>query len=420
MNKKLTRLLILTLCAVLVCGALPVVTASAQIAENEYGEITFTTFEELQQLCGDIYPDTVTCTYAGEGTLEITGELTIPQTVAVAAERMMVAEGTELIVNGQLVADELTVNGILTSYGVISVLSDLYINGAVNNGGIIYMYAGVDGTLTNTKWLNHITEESGVIWICSFADSQELAKISEAAQGAPDGHYAYGIYATAEQVALDGWVSLPENCVLVVTQPLTFTGGKDCGLILEGNGQIGAALTMQCGLQIGQWGYLTVSAPVSVEGSLENKAVIDVFYDMGGRLSLSGAGSYIGHYEDLSSLIFVNSEASQLPQDAVTGLNLDRFQITEMDDEQYGHYWMLYDYEIPVSGSVLWGDVNGNGVVESYDATLILQYDVGMIDGSGLAMENMDVSGNGVIDAYDATLILQYDVGMITAFPAES
>lgn len=420
MNRTLSRLLSLTLCAVLLCWALPAVTASAEITEYESGEIAFTTFADLQALCADTYPDAVTCVYEGTGALEISGDLTIPQTVAVAAEVVTVAEGAELIVNGQLVTDVLTVDGILTSYGLVSVLSDLYINGAVNNGGILYMYAGINGTLTNTQWLNHITEESGVIWLCGFASGQELEQISVAAKNAPDSHHAYGVYATVTRVALEGWVTLPANCVLVVAQALTLTGGSDCGLVLEGNGQIGAPMTVQCGLQIGPEGYLDVVAPLKVEGTLENKAVIDIYYDDGGSLTVSGPESYIDHYQDYSSLIFVNSSGTQLPQDAVAGLDPDHFQISEMDDEEYGHYWMLYDYEIPVSGDILWGDTSGDGIVDSYDATLILQYDVGMIDGSGLAMQNMDVSGDGVIDTYDATLILQYDVGMIPAFPVES
>ena len=407
------------LCAVLLLCALPVMTASAEIREGESGELLFTSFADLQQLCSNTYPDLVTCVYSGEGELVITEDITIPQTIAVAVDGpVSVAKDAELTVNGQLAAQTVTVNGILTSYGVVSVLADLYINGTVNNGGFIYMYAGADGVLTNTSRLNHITEESGVIYMCSFANGQDIQKIAAVANTAPDAHYAYGVYAETEQVTLDSWVSLPANCVLVVIEPLTLTGSADAGLVLDGNAQIGAPMTVQCGLRVGQTGYLSVSAPVHVEGSLENMAVIDIFYDDGGRVTLTAPECYIDHYEDFSSVIFVNSQNDRLPQDAVAGLDTACFQVAEENDA-YGHYWMLYDYQMPVSGEPLWGDVDGDGMVGSYDATLLLQYDVGMIGDDGLVLANMDVSGDGLIGSYDATLILQYDVGMITAFPVE-
>ena len=66
------------------------------------------------------------------------------------------------------------------------------------------------------------------------------------------------------------------------------------------------------------------------------------------------------------------------------------------------------------------GDVSGDGILDSFDATLILQYDVGMISGDGLQLSLADVSGDGIIDSFDATLILQYDVGMIPGFPGEA
>ncbi len=71
-----------------------------------------------------------------------------------------------------------------------------------------------------------------------------------------------------------------------------------------------------------------------------------------------------------------------------------------------------------VSG--LLGDANSDGIVDSYDATLIMKYDVGMIGAEDLDLSVCDVDGDGVVDSYDATLIQKYDVGMIDKFPAEA
>lgn len=67
------------------------------------------------------------------------------------------------------------------------------------------------------------------------------------------------------------------------------------------------------------------------------------------------------------------------------------------------------------------GDVSLNGIVQAYDASLILKY---VVNPSGdtlnaLQQSVADVSGNGTITAYDASLILQYVVNLISGFPAD-
>ncbi len=80
----------------------------------------------------------------------------------------------------------------------------------------------------------------------------------------------------------------------------------------------------------------------------------------------------------------------------------------------------------PESGGIMYGDVDANGAVEAYDASIALQYFVG-IDPGAIAplpwqqwrITRSDVDGNGVVEAYDGSLILQYYVGIITQFPVE-
>jgi hypothetical protein len=66
------------------------------------------------------------------------------------------------------------------------------------------------------------------------------------------------------------------------------------------------------------------------------------------------------------------------------------------------------------------GDVSGNGSVTAYDASLVLQYVVGLRELSDKDRDVADVTGNGNVTALDAALILQYTVGLITQFPVES
>jgi hypothetical protein len=80
---------------------------------------------------------------------------------------------------------------------------------------------------------------------------------------------------------------------------------------------------------------------------------------------------------------------------------------------------------LPETGLVF-GDVDNNGFIEAYDASLIQRYSLEMNPGPAapLPWQNWrvlraDVDANGYIEAYDAALILQYYVGIIEQFPAE-
>ena len=67
----------------------------------------------------------------------------------------------------------------------------------------------------------------------------------------------------------------------------------------------------------------------------------------------------------------------------------------------------------------LLGDVNGDGVVDTTDAKLVMQYDLGLIGANDLILAAGDVNGDGAVDTTDAKLIMQLDLGLIDKFPVE-
>ena len=79
--------------------------------------------------------------------------------------------------------------------------------------------------------------------------------------------------------------------------------------------------------------------------------------------------------------------------------------------------YILADLDTQPEPSVLMGDVNGDGKVDTTDAKLIMQYDLGIIDETALTLSVADVNGDGKIDTTDAKLIMQLDLGIITEFP---
>jgi len=81
---------------------------------------------------------------------------------------------------------------------------------------------------------------------------------------------------------------------------------------------------------------------------------------------------------------------------------------------------------VPGDVTCLWGDVSGD-FVGAYDASLILQWQVCLIDSFPIAPSIVkpdfppcaDVSDNGSLSSYDASLILQKRVGLLDCFPAD-
>lgn len=81
--------------------------------------------------------------------------------------------------------------------------------------------------------------------------------------------------------------------------------------------------------------------------------------------------------------------------------------------------WIDYITFPPTEQPIIYGDVNGDADVTSYDAALTLQYSAGLTDFEEWQILAADVDGNGIVQAFDAAIILQYSAGIITEFPVE-
>jgi uncharacterized repeat protein (TIGR02543 family) len=63
------------------------------------------------------------------------------------------------------------------------------------------------------------------------------------------------------------------------------------------------------------------------------------------------------------------------------------------------------------------GDVNGDGIVNSTDALIVLSCDVGIDTSAYCPMNRGDVNGDGLVNSTDALIILSYDVGISVPYP---
>ena len=66
-----------------------------------------------------------------------------------------------------------------------------------------------------------------------------------------------------------------------------------------------------------------------------------------------------------------------------------------------------------------YGDADGDGYVDAYDAALIMKYSVGAEESTALNLRVCDLDGDGFVDAFDAALAQKYSVGAIELFPVE-
>lgn len=97
------------------------------------------------------------------------------------------------------------------------------------------------------------------------------------------------------------------------------------------------------------------------------------------------------------------------------------FKVDESTDGADGYTGDISGGTVTVEAATyLYGDIDGNGEVDLYDATLIMRYAVGLITLDDAAVARGNVSGDTLTDLYDATLIQRYAVGIITEFPVET
>ena len=126
---------------------------------------------------------------------------------------------------------------------------------------------------------------------------------------------------------------------------------------------------------------------------------------------------------DLNSL--VNCTGGEKPNKMV--LNSAGLQLT-VKDEKDGT--LLFDgmelgfeapetFALPFDYHYAYGDVDGDGDVNSLDALAVLKNNVGLEEFDAKQHALADVDRNGQVDAVDALNILQHSVGLLESFPAQ-
>lgn len=95
-----------------------------------------------------------------------------------------------------------------------------------------------------------------------------------------------------------------------------------------------------------------------------------------------------------------------------TGFNSDRcrIRVSNWNNESISNtteLFTIYDPSVPLQKL---GDINNDGLITSYDASLVLQYVVGLLTFNDAEKTAADINSDGIINANDAARILRYVV----------
>lgn len=161
----------------------------------------------------------------------------------------------------------------------------------------------------------------------------------------------------------------------------------------------------------------TVGVTKGVDSIAELEAVYHVFLCAAGKAlekaDITGMDSKFGglynettgQYELLKSKLFKKDEAIR-----------SYSVFAELDVVSIGATVKLFPEKAPEL-TCLWGDVNHDDKVNTYDATLIVAQYLGNYNEDIKCLLRADVNCDGAINTYDATLVIAYYLGHIDALP---
>lgn len=81
------------------------------------------------------------------------------------------------------------------------------------------------------------------------------------------------------------------------------------------------------------------------------------------------------------------------------------------------YYAIVDSYEETQPVTLVYGDANGDGIVNSIDATLVTRYTLKAATLSDDALKCCDVNGDGIVNSIDAAIITRYVLKVVTSLP---
>ncbi len=166
------------------------------------------------------------------------------------------------------------------------------------------------------------------------------------------------------------------------------------------------------------FGSVDTSALDTISLKIRNRGVDSLYID---SVFIFSTGT--GSSADFTVLDSVDTVESAVPDSMMLRMVFSPDSMISYSDSVIIYYrksvgsstdTLIYD----LSGrGFMYGDISGDYNITSYDASLILQYNVDLITFAGDTLLRADVSGNSEIGAFDASYVLRYAAGLLNVFP---
>ncbi len=335
MRRNMKRMLCLLLCAVVLLQVLPVISVSAagdrnraavtpglsgySVGRNEFGDLTFSSYEDLKTILNGDYLEYEYALYVGDAPLTIKDSLYIhPGMTLIVDHEIRIPAGVTLEFNA-LFCRSMTVAGSAVCGTYLSVYEALEITGELRTQGQVMLETGA--TLTGAEKLVFLSDEAMVTVSEYVHDFPEIKAALARAQKAGT-HWDYEIVVvhreaeitdTPKVIVLESAIRIPRNVNIRFEEGIRVTVPTGCKVELEG--------------------YWSVFSRVSIQGELVNNGYLDIFYDDGGLLKVTG--TYSGN-----GVLWINSYGLNSPEQAVEGLNPKDFFII-LSETGYDRYWVM-------------------------------------------------------------------------------
>ena len=138
----------------------------------------------------------------------------------------------------------------------------------------------------------------------------------------------------------------------------------------------------------------------------------------GGGINIGAAAKGVNSYYLNTCYVTGTSAKAGTPKTAAEMASAD-FAALLGDAFTYvdGSAYPVLTWQIPAAPAAVYGDVTGDGTVDSQDATIVYAFANGKQTADETQMAAADVNGDGVVDSQDATLVYAFANGKLLAFP---
>lgn len=379
MKRTIKRLLALALCCAMLCCLVPCTQASAEIFTDEYGDIRFTTFEDLKKLCSQTYDEYTYISYPyNDGpTIVIEEDITIPDNLEIyclyvtfvvpKGVTVTVSESSDVYVtnwdikgtvvnHGRMDPANMTVSGTLRNSGYIGLLSggssDLIVTGKIENTGSIEIQCGTDpefaGTVSGLDKISNTDGGKTTLWYpFIYSMPEQLTSILADAK-------AYTGISFSAEMHLQESLTVSSDLVIPENVSMRVLADEDS-----------ATLTVKKGCTVTNYGNLSLFPSTYINGELKNEGAIQIFGEevltFGSGSSYTGNGVlWIWYLED--------------PQSAVSGLDLNNYLVLRNEWYYDSFVWGVWPKDVKADVTRLAGGNRFDTAIKAADEMLASTY----------------------------------------------